>query len=263
MSPLKHVKPPRFILFLLLIIGILSSFICFLSFLILHHSKKEEHQTVQHYYIIAGCLAFMPPIIMCVTLIFIIGSDRSSVDSVGSTHVVQFLDPPLIKGMTTTQDGCGKIDLHQYLKQSFFLLGDLINVNYLLALGRIVVTLMACFQLSQISDQSSPYGFYAVMCSLIGSFCLAEYMSLMEEHNVISVCVEKDLGFFSYVIASALCAIQHVYGVGKYMVIVFFTCMFLDQVHGFILSSTPIIFYQDHTSQDAKHHANGINNYVK
>lgn len=234
MTPLEYVKHHRLLLILVMLISVVSSILCFYSFLILH--IEDDHETVhQHYYIIAGCLAFVPPIIMCVTLIFII---------------------------FVIKEGNVK-DLHQYLKIPFSIFSLKFHVKFLISFSRVIVLFLALFQILQISNKSSSAGFYAVLGSLVGSFCLAEYMNLLEILQVIDVGIEKDFGYFKFIIASAFCAVQNLYGFGKYMVIVMVTSMFLYLMHGLILTSSHERVRQNQIAaandDDENHHVDGLN----
>ncbi|CAO2834856.1 unnamed protein product [Amaranthus hypochondriacus] len=95
--------------------------------------------------------------------------------------------------------------------------------NFDIGLFRVIVLLVACFQTSQISDESSPASFYAILGLILGSFCLSLYLSYLEILGLIDVAIQRDFGYFKFVIATALCAVQNLYGVGMYMAIVFLT----------------------------------------
>lgn len=213
---------------MLFIMSISTSLICFFNFQTLHllNQQKQQHETTKSYQIIAGSLAFVQPIIILfVTLLIILCKNQKN-----------------------------------YYSKALFILKDYININFLIGFCRIIALLMACFQSSQISDKSSVTSFFAIVGLLGTNFCLAEYMSMLEMLGVMNVGVEKDLGFLEINIACALCGIQNLYGLGKWMILVFFTCMFLNQVHnGVAFSCSDIISKIDEYASSIEHDVkNGV-----
>ncbi|KAK9682922.1 hypothetical protein RND81_10G107000 [Saponaria officinalis] len=107
----------------------------------------------------------------------------------------------------------------------------------LIGLGRVFALLVACleFAYTSVSGDKRVVVLISILCTVLGSFCMTEFLHLLQVFGVIHLAIEKDLGYFMFVIAAAISAVQNLYGSGWYMASTVIPCIILNLFNGVIL----------------------------